>query len=609
MDRGLTWGLGAVALAFVVGAPGLAAAQTKTSAGLKPPPATTGMAAPTSQTFQYSRYEVETIHATEEQLGALVDPAPEGKVIERLDILTLEVIEVRDPAPRFLNYLHVVSRPYVIEREVLLKEGDAYRQILVDETARNLRVLPQLSLVVCIPLKGSTPDSVRLAVVTKDVWSLRLSWDVAYTPGGIERLLLQPGETNLAGTQQSVAARFLYQPESYAIGARYNVPRLFGSRVAAGSTLGIVMNRARGQPEGSYGSLDVGLPLYATYVPWAWGVSGAWADEVARRYVNAQLGAFDAKSTPAKEAIPFEYRSRNYAVGTSATRSFGWGLKHDLSVGFTVSAASYDTVDTARFDPAAVAEFRRTRVPANDTRVGPSFQYRTYSTNYLRVLDFETLGLQEDYRLGHDFYFRVYPVTKALGSSRNFVGFFVAGQYTVPLRDGLARLAVESLTEVQHDAIPDASISVAGRIMSPRLGFGRLVFDAAVVNRYRNFLTRNTFLGGDTRLRGYPSNAFVGRDYAVYNLEFRTPPAYILSCQVGAVAFYDAGDAFDGFENRRMKHSAGGGLRVLFPQLDRTVFRGDIGVPLEPHGLPPGVAPVSFYIGFGQAFGVPTAAP
>jgi len=34
-----------------------------------------------------------------------------------------------------------------------------------------------ISLVISVPTKGSTPDRVRLLVVTKDVWSLRAQSD------------------------------------------------------------------------------------------------------------------------------------------------------------------------------------------------------------------------------------------------------------------------------------------------------------------------------------------------------------------------------------------------------------------------------------------------
>src|SRR4051812_20271212 len=127
----------------------------------------------------YSRYEQESLDAALAKLNGVIDPNPEGKILEAYEIVTLKVFEPRDFIPRiflgFVNFWHVTTRKEVIEREVLLPPGARYEKELVDETARNLRALPQLSLVLCVPIQGSAPGKVKLLVITKDVWSLRLN--------------------------------------------------------------------------------------------------------------------------------------------------------------------------------------------------------------------------------------------------------------------------------------------------------------------------------------------------------------------------------------------------------------------------------------------------
>src|SRR5262249_2062677 len=154
-------------------------------------------------------------------------------------------------------------------------------------------------------------------------------------------------------------------------------------------------------------------------------------------------------------------------------------------------------------------------------------------TTFMRVLDLETLALQEDVRLGHDVWLKIYPITHALGSSRTFLGTYAAAQYTVPLGDGLARLGVETVNEAESARLADASVNVHLRIVTPRLGFGRFVFDSDVINRYRNYLNQRSYLGGDSRLRGYPTAFLVGKDVVSSNFEYRSRPIQILSCQVG----------------------------------------------------------------------------
>ena len=86
------------------------------------------------------------------------------------------------------------------------------------------------------------------------------------------------------------------------------------------------------------------------------------------------------------------------------------------------------------------------------------------------------------------------------------------------------------------------------------------------------------------------------------NLEYRSRPIELASVHLGAAAFYDVGDAFDGFDNLHPKHAVGVGLRALFPQIDRVVLRLDVGFPIVSGALPPGVSPASFFLAFHQAF-------
>lgn len=540
---------------------------------------------------------------------------PHGKRIEAVDVVRLEVFEARDPVPGFLNVFHTTSKDHVVRREVLLREGDAYRQDLVDETGRNLRRYPQLSLVVLVALKGSAPDRVRLLVITKDVWSFRMGFNVAFSSLGLESLLLEPTESNLAGSQQSILARVTYRPRNSSLGASYRIPRLEGTRFALTTDANVFINNDRGTPEGSFGSAAITHPLFARSTRWGWSSGFAWRDEILRRYVGVRVARFDARATPdVADRLPWQYHGRRYTSTHSLTRSYGIDTKNDFSVGVEMNVRAYRTAFDADlrpsearpvFAPEAVAEFQRTVMPRSDTRVGPFAQWRAYSARFLRVHDFETLALQEDLRIGHDVAFRVYPVSRALGSSRDFLGFYGGLQYAFPLGDGLARAAVETFNEVESTRVADGAVEIDLRVTTPRLGFGRLTFDAAVLNRYRNYINRRSFLGGDGRLRGFPSSYFDGTDVLAYTTEFRSRPIQILNVQLGAAAFYDTGGVFDGFDKLRVHHSAGVGFRILFPQVDRVVFRGDLGFPLD-RPLPGGVAPVAFYFAFEQAFALST---
>lgn len=567
---------------------------------------------PVSKVGKYSAYEQASIEGAARNAGAAVDPNPEGKIVESIETERFEVIEQRDPIRipslrRLANSLHVTSKDYIIKREVLLKVGEPYRRVIADETARNLRGLNQLSLVVVTALRGSRPDRVRLLIITKDVWSLRLNWNLQLGAGGIQLVEFEPSERNIAGTQQTASVRFSLQPESSLLGAGYRVPRLDGRRLELLADANVILNNRSIAPEGGTGGVSIRRPLYSTRSHWGYNVGFSGRTEVIRRYVDARLSTFDAKATEGDDKIPFQYHAQRFTAQAGAVRSFGWANKFDVAFGAEMNLREYRTDALSRYNPTAVEEFKRKNVPVSDDRVGPYLELRAYTTHFSRVLNLETLSLQEDWRLGYNGVARIYPVLRALGSSRDLFGVYLGAQYTWPLGQGFMRVTGETTNEFTGDGISDGAVSGSVRVASPPIGFGRLIFDATGLYRYANYLNRNVQLGGSGRLRGFPTNFFVGKDLVAANLEFRTRPVDVLSVQIAAAAFWDMGDAFSGWSTFLPKQSVGGGLRFLFPQFDRVVFRGDLGVPLATAGaLPAGVSPVSFFVSFGQGFGVDT---
>lgn len=577
---------------------------------------------PTSKNFEYSPYEKETIARALAATGLKIEPSPEGKRIERIDTFRLEVLEDRDPIPddvlgikarKIANGLHFVSNDFVIRRQVLLQEGESYQQVLIDETARNMRgSMPlQVSVVIIVPVQGSTPDQVRLLVITKDIWSLRLSFDLAVTPGGLENLLIVPQETNLLGWHHTVSTRFQYQPETYTFGVGYRVPRFGSSWIGASTSASLTINRRSGAAEGAAGSLSVGQGLYSTRTEWAWGADASYASGVVRRYVNAQVGLFDSLATPAvRDNIPTEYESRTFVASVGVTRSFGWGFKNNIHVGLNASSSNVNLIgsDLVGRDPRAIDDFQQRFVPIGETRVYPSVTWAAFTNDYMRTLDVTTLALQEDFRLGPDMGASVYPVIKALGSTRDVIGASAHAGYSFRISDGLFGVSGSTFAESSDNVISDASVTGGFTAVTPRLGFGRLVTSASFVNRYRNFLRSRIITGGNDRLRGYPSNFFFGKDAVFYNVEFRSTSIEILKCAFGGVAFFDAGDAAQGFDMIHAKQSVGFGVRALFPQVNRAVFRADLAFPLKrgpfpETGIPAQVDPVGFFFSFGQAFG------
>jgi hypothetical protein len=597
--------------------------------------------APTTRKSPRSPFELRLIDSLLLERRSALEPTPDGKVVEGVEYARLEVLEERDNLPKFVrglsgtvNALHATTRESVVARELLLREGDVFRAALADETERNLRRLSsRISIALVLPMRGSKPDRVRLLIVTKDVWSLRLSYDPiigskstpVFAPGYIgvaavafgapgaaaaalvnygklESLVLAPSETNVAGMHHTTSLVFTYLPESLGFGAKYSVPRFGTSTIAASIGAGFVVNQASGKPEGSSAAFSVGKPLYTTQTDWAWNLGGSYNVDVYRRYSKGDVFLFDSKKTKDTEKIRFEYDRRNFAASAGVTRSFGWVTKQDLSLGYAFQKDVYTTRPLDGIGAVARTDFL-SRVPTTDTRSGPYASYRSYTSNYHRITDFETLGLQEDYRLGHDVYAQVGFSAEGLAGSRSFMSTAFGAQYTVPLGDGIARASFESSLDANSERIWDSSLEARLKAVTPRLGFGRFVFDGVAQVRLNNYLNRQSLLGGDTRLRGYPTRFFQGKDALLSTVEFRSRPWTLWTFQIGGAVFYDAGNVLEDIKSlqlKQLRHSAGIGGRLLIPQLNRVVFRADVSFPLS-YPRDPGVAPAAFFMSFDQA--------
>ena len=532
---------------------------------------------------EYSEYEQETLDLVLERRGATLEPRPAGKRIVAIDVEVLDVIEDRDPAPNFLNWFHANSRDYVIRRELLFRRGERYDPSLAQESERNIRAIRQESLVIIAPLASSEPDTVRVLVIAKDIWSLRLNSDYRFQGGALEYLMLQPSEENLFGTHRRVIAQFVYEPDTLAFGGKAYEPRLAGSRHLAALDGNVIVNHTTGDIEGSFGDFQYGLPLYSTRQKWSWGAVASWHHEVSRRFIGTTQATFDRDpDDEVIDGIPYEWNSEVIAGRVSATRSYGLDVKNDVTFGAEAQRGVFRAPDLSAYDPAAAAAFVDSELPVSDTRNGPFVQYHLYLNDFASLLDVETMSLQESYVLGPELYLRFYPVAEVFGSTRNFFGYRATLAYTQKVGDGLGRAYVSGTLEAEPtgETIYDSLFQTGLRFASPRFVVGRLIYDGTLAYRGHNFSNGFVTLGGDGRLRGYPSGLFIGDNLLGSNVEFRSRAFSLWTVQVGGALFYDVADAFDELGQLRMKQGAGFGLRVLFPQLGRTVMRVDWGFAL-----------------------------
>jgi hypothetical protein len=299
--------------------------------------------------------------------------------------------------------------------------------------------LRQLSLANVVLARGSQPGTVRLLVVVKDVWSLRLNSNFALgSGGGLDYLLLNPAEENLAGTH--ITAGLLYQLERarQSFGLRFVFPRLAGSRFAMALESSFSTNNETGSVEGTAGTFIFQLPLYSRHRDFAYGAEVAWNFQVVRRYTGGEILMFEHNG----EEVPQIFDAEGMAAQYWVMRSFGVRHKNDVSFGLEIDSREYRSQDLSNYSQETQAAFEEQVLPVSDRRFSPYVQVRSYRTDFHRLIDFELLGVQEDLRLGYEALTRLYVAAEAFGSSRNLVGGIAGVGYTLPLGTGPGTRAI-----------------------------------------------------------------------------------------------------------------------------------------------------------------------
>jgi hypothetical protein len=558
--------------------------------------------------YRRSALENSVIEEALDHFGLEEDPHPEGKVVESVEVYVLEVFDERDPVPNFVNIFHMKTRDWVVQQQVLQEVGQVWDSRAVLETERNLRSLRQLSVANAVAAKGSSTEKVKLVVVVKDVWSLRLNSSWAYGSDGLDYLLLNPTEWNLGGIRAALGAQFVLTRYNYSLGGDFSYPRMFGSLYSVEIGAGVTTNRFSGENEGGYGLFSFSRPQISSRTKWAYGTNSTLRFETTRQPASGEMTQLAFKNNEGEiEVVPWMYNTEALDANYWFLRSFGTHKKFDLGFGLEMNHRRYTNDFDETVSPEVVSAFDSEYLPVSDTRIDPYVSLNAYEMRFLRALNIESLGLQEDFRLGYGVSTVLFAGAEALGSTRNHVGSNLSMGYTFAVSDGMLRFGVSNRVVVANLERNEAFASLRGRFVSPNVGFGRLHLDGYLGIRTYNYLNVSGFsLGGNNRLRGYPSGQeeFFGTNMAVANAEFRTDSVDILSAQVGLAAFYDVGDAENELSEIRLAQGAGAGLRLLFPQAERTVMRLDWGFPFNaPRGAPPW--PGAFYFTFGQAFSMP----
>ena len=575
--------------------------------------------------------------------GYTVVADPQGRPIRKIHIIRHDVLAEDELFPTFFNIFHALTRTGVIRRELLFAVGDRWQQPRADESMRNLRALGIFTIVrvvgvvphdpaaglaapampagdPVVPPNGPTPvapcapppaapdhappvapdappardaapppaagdDAIDVVVFTRDLWSIRVETTFQVTDGFLDQLAINLIERNLAGEGKQAALRFELLPRTFSLGETFYDPRLLGGALALDQTFDVVFNRASGAPEGSRGTLALGIPLRDLHQAWGFDARVGYDDTIGRQLSGRQLLTYDVPETVATEAIPRVWDQHIVSASVQLRYQTGDSVKSRIAGGFGGSdLALAPRGDLTREEAAA---FRRDVLPPTRRQLYPFVTWTGFTPDYTTFVDLASYGLTEDVRLGPWWVAQLAFPLEAFGSSDDALSWALSAGFVAAPGGGLVDLQAELAGRLEQSRVIDQRYNLRLRGATPPLGFGRLVASAYYEGRVHDSGQTLVTLGGDNGLRGYASQTFYGYGASRLrlNAEWRTPPWVIASAHLGGIVFWDGGAVWDGVSRFALRQSVGLGVRLLFPQFNRFTFRIDLGVPLDGDGF------------------------
>ncbi len=550
-----------------------------------------------------SRYEAEALSIALARRGLEIEPQPEGHQIGRIVVDNQPVFSPRDGFLTAFNFLHVTTRELVIEREVLLRPGDTWDVELIDETRRKLTDPLYTTLTVLVPVKSATAGRVDLLVVTRDIWSLRLNSQYEIQQSKLTGLSFALSENNLFGYRKTAALSFSMDQGNIFVGPIYIDKNIRGTRLRFSSSLGPLFARQDGAFEGTRSKTSFAYPLWSSRSKWAADIGFSHFIGKVRFFDGTELASYDNEDTPdVDEQVPFIYDLANYNLEGGVTRSLGYPLIFRFRAGYDLRINRPTVPDNFAFDQATRDAFVRDVFPRSERSSALFFRVSTFLNEFKVFRNINTYDLPEDVRLGPSVSAAVSSSLKLIGSEENFyIGSLSASYGYLVGPDSLLQASARVSSRWQNGESVDRVAGLTVSATSPVLfGLFRGVAEAAIVSRTRDINNRFFTIGGDNGLRGFAINRFVGDRRVRGNIELRGLPHKLWFGRIGGLLFYDTGHAADRLSDIKLQHDVGFGIRGLVPQLQRTVFRFDLAVPLS--GEVAGFRGLRFSSGIRQAF-------
>jgi len=509
------------------------------------------------------------------RLGAQVQAADSAQppIIQAMELHREDLFDSSETIhwyARWANSLHVVTRPWVIRRELLFKPGQPWDSALVAESARNLRQLGHFRSVEIDSIPTDTGLLVR--TTTRDGWTTRLS-------AGIRTTGTQVGwsfslyDSNTLGTGIAGLIGYRQIPDRNILQLGLAAPRLLFNRIG-------IRGQYQALSDGQDASASIGEPFLSQ--------AARSSFKVGWRYFQGRILQFyDGNPVPLDTL-----QRRFYVVSGDVARAVATD-KHGY---FRAGLAGGVQRDGYRPGPPGPP------IPqATSGTVGP---YVEVSRARFEVfVGFQSFDRSEDIDLSPSVRLAVFAAPTTFGYAMGGVGpaIFLEGGTTFFGHHGFATAHL-----MAGGLITDAGLD-SGTTIGTVMAAARSGRHSGVVY-VSGGLQKGAPPGAEFDLgfsygpRAFAAHSFTGDRFYFATAEYRlmlTPNLFRL-VGLGLAAFGDVGGAWYLGSPSRSGGDVGAGLRMgLTRQAELSLLRLDLAYRLPQPGLPGGWV---FAIGKGFVF-------
>jgi outer membrane protein assembly factor BamA len=440
---------------------------------------------------------------------------------------------------RAANFLHIRTRPKVIRRQLLFREGDTYSLRDTEESARILRGNPYIGDAAIEPVNYKD-GIVDLKVKTRDVWTLGVGTSFGRKGGknsggfGIE-------EDNLLGTGTSIAANYKSTVDRDVKMLSLANKHLGGSLYEAAITFA-------DNSDGFERFIRFGKPFFSLD-----------SRESIGGYVLSSR-RIDSLYDRGDTISEFDHKLKNYEMNIGWSKGLIGGWTRRLSTGIVYEDHRF------RATPDTLSE---SLIPGDREYLFPFLDLEIIEDNYETVSNFNQINETEDLHLGARFKIKIGYSNESVTSSDS--GFHFNSALSKGLQLGETntilfgwQLGGRLMSGKSEDIRVSTQTNYHWRQSSHRMFYAGL---KGTVGKKLD-LDNQLLLGGDSGLRGYPLRYQGGNASALLTLEQRVYTDWypFRLFRVGGAVFFDAGRTWGsnpvGAENLGLLKDVGIGLRI-----------------------------------------------